>query len=213
TALPELNTTATLTLYNLTFTNPRVLKDGAVCSDCTEVSYTNNNFIFNVTSFSIYTAGETPTATAGTSTSGSGVQGGETPPPESEEGPNSFLVDYDYLEIREIELELGDTIKFIWDEITLEIIIENTEERKVDINEDGYSDVLITFSETEGIITAKLEKIEPRLSPELREGIQLNKNLKTFGLIGLVILIGIIALGTFFAIKSIGHGHYHKKKK
>jgi hypothetical protein len=35
THLPELNRPATITLYNLTITNPRILKDGAVCATCT----------------------------------------------------------------------------------------------------------------------------------------------------------------------------------
>ncbi|MBC8487979.1 MAG: LamG domain-containing protein [Bacteroidetes bacterium] len=63
TALSELNKSATLTLYNLTYTNPRILKDGAVCfsSVCTEVSYSGGNFTFTVTSFSAYSAGETLT--------------------------------------------------------------------------------------------------------------------------------------------------------
>ncbi len=73
TALSELNKSATLILYNLTYTNPRVLKDGVVCpsSICTEVSYVGNNFTFTVTSFSTYSAEETPTTTTTeTSTSG-----------------------------------------------------------------------------------------------------------------------------------------------
>jgi parallel beta-helix repeat protein len=60
TALPELNTSATLTFYNLTFNDPRILKDGAVCSDCSELSYENGTLVFNVTSFSVYTTEETP---------------------------------------------------------------------------------------------------------------------------------------------------------
>lgn len=61
TALPSLNKTARLSLYNLTFSNPQVLKDGAVCTDCIEVSYNSSTFIFDVTGFSIYTSRETPT--------------------------------------------------------------------------------------------------------------------------------------------------------
>lgn len=64
TALPNFNKQATLSLYNLTFTNPRVLKDNEVCSssECTEVSYDSGTgiFIFNVTGFTIYSAEETP---------------------------------------------------------------------------------------------------------------------------------------------------------
>ena len=63
TALPNFNKSATLSLYGLTFTNPRVLRNGEVCpaSICTEINYFSGNgtFIFNVTQFSNYSAGET----------------------------------------------------------------------------------------------------------------------------------------------------------
>ena len=62
TALPNFNTTATLVLYNLDFSNPRVLRDGKICGSdiCKKNSYTNNNLSFNVTGFSVYSAEETP---------------------------------------------------------------------------------------------------------------------------------------------------------
>ncbi|MCK4428933.1 MAG: hypothetical protein KAU95_01050, partial [Candidatus Aenigmarchaeota archaeon] len=60
TVLPVLNKAARLRLYNLTFTNPRILKDGIVCSDCAEVSYSGGIFVFDVTSFSTYSTEETP---------------------------------------------------------------------------------------------------------------------------------------------------------
>ena len=75
TALSELNKSATLTLYNLAYTNPQILRDGAVCpsSICTEVSYTSDgNFTFTVTSFSTYSARETPTTTTPETTSQGG---------------------------------------------------------------------------------------------------------------------------------------------
>ena len=62
TAIPNFNKSVTLYLYNLTFSNPRVLRDGVVCSDsvCTEVSYSSGTFVFTVTGFSVYSAEETP---------------------------------------------------------------------------------------------------------------------------------------------------------
>lgn len=76
TALPNFNKSATLSLYNLTFTNPRVLRNGEVCSDsiCTEVSYSGGTFIFNVTQFTNYSAGETPSEE--TPSGGGGGSGG-----------------------------------------------------------------------------------------------------------------------------------------
>jgi hypothetical protein len=79
-----LNTSATLTLYNLSFTTPRLLKDGTVCdsSICTQIQYTGGNLVFNVTHFTSYSAEETPIVNAATpapynpSTGGGGGGGG-----------------------------------------------------------------------------------------------------------------------------------------
>ena len=83
-AIGNFNKSATLTLYNLTFTTPRILRDGSVCSSaiCTEGSYSSGTFFFNVTSFSTYTTEETPVAetpsTPSTSSGGGGGGGGIT---------------------------------------------------------------------------------------------------------------------------------------
>ena len=62
TALPNFNVPATLYLYNLTFSNPRILRDGSVCSSsiCTQESYSGGTLKFNVTGFTVYSAEETP---------------------------------------------------------------------------------------------------------------------------------------------------------
>ncbi|MBI3623063.1 hypothetical protein HY212_03210 [Candidatus Pacearchaeota archaeon] len=82
TELPNFNKPATLTLYNLNFTNPRILKDGEVCSSsiCTQQSYSGGALIFNVTGFSVYSAEEAP-ASSGTGkiTSGGGSSSPATP--------------------------------------------------------------------------------------------------------------------------------------
>ena len=75
----EFNKSATLRLYNLTFTNPRVLKDGSVCSSsvCPENSYSNGTFSFNITSFTVYSSEETPvSAPSGGSVASGGAGGG-----------------------------------------------------------------------------------------------------------------------------------------
>lgn len=60
--LPSLNKSATLSLYDLTFSNPRILKDGSICpSDiCTKESYSEGILKFNVTHFTSYSTEETP---------------------------------------------------------------------------------------------------------------------------------------------------------
>jgi len=79
-SLSELNKPATLNLYNLTFTDPRILRDGVICSSniCNENSYSNGNLVFTVTGFSVYTTEETPTVSGGSGSSGgsSGGSGG-----------------------------------------------------------------------------------------------------------------------------------------
>ena len=56
-----LNKSANLTLYNLPFTTPRILRDGIACgSECTILDYTSGKLLFNVTHFSNYSANETP---------------------------------------------------------------------------------------------------------------------------------------------------------
>ena len=72
TLLPSLNKSAVLTLYNLNYSNPRVLRDGSACqTTCSEISYSVGNFSFSVNSFSVYSADETPTSSTGTTGSGS----------------------------------------------------------------------------------------------------------------------------------------------
>jgi hypothetical protein len=56
----EFDKPAILSLYGLTFINPRVLRDGVICTDCIELSYIDGNFEFSVTGFSNYSADETP---------------------------------------------------------------------------------------------------------------------------------------------------------
>jgi hypothetical protein len=52
--LPELNQSATLTFYQLTFTNPRILKDGVLCASCGTPTYQNGTLSFTITGFSTY---------------------------------------------------------------------------------------------------------------------------------------------------------------
>ncbi|MBS3159044.1 LamG domain-containing protein [Candidatus Woesearchaeota archaeon] len=80
TALSQLNVTAVLTLYNLSFTNPRIMRDNAVCSTgiCSKLSYSGGNLTFNVSHFSSYSAEETPTVSTPAAASGGGGGGGSS---------------------------------------------------------------------------------------------------------------------------------------
>ncbi len=81
--VPNLNKSATLYLYGLTFSNPIILRDGVLCPPgiCTKISYSliTGILVFNVTQFTSYSAEETPAdaPTPGPS-GGGGVSGGST---------------------------------------------------------------------------------------------------------------------------------------
>ncbi len=81
TILSNFNKSATLYLYGLNLSNPRILKDGEPCSSatCQKIEYfsANGTLIFNVTSFTDYSAEETPAdSTPGGEETPSGGGGG-----------------------------------------------------------------------------------------------------------------------------------------
>ena len=103
------NTSTELTLYNLTFTNPRIVKDGIVCpaTICTKISYSGGTLKFNVTSFSSYSGEETPSSGGGSgSGSGSGGSGGGIGSTVTE--PPSFTTNIDNLQL---SLKQGESKK------------------------------------------------------------------------------------------------------
>lgn len=73
TQLPNLNARARIFFYNLTFYNPRILRNNVVCPPtiCTIISYTNGTLEFEVTGFTSYSTEET------------------TAPPNNEQGSNT----------------------------------------------------------------------------------------------------------------------------
>ncbi len=78
--LPNFNKQATLWLYNLTYSNPQVLKDGSNCTTCRIESFSSGVLKFNVSGFSVYSASETPTPQTPSpeTPSGGGGGGGST---------------------------------------------------------------------------------------------------------------------------------------
>ena len=79
TLIPNFNGPATLWLYGLSFSNPRVLIDGEPCPSilCKNESYSGGILKFNITQFfSIYSAEETPTGGGGVTTVVVGGGGG-----------------------------------------------------------------------------------------------------------------------------------------
>ncbi|MEK6917963.1 MAG: hypothetical protein AABW51_03370 [Nanoarchaeota archaeon] len=132
TALPNLNKSATLTLYNLIFTNPRILKDGAVCpaSICSTQSYSNGILTFTVTQFSTYTTEETPASSqTGSVVSSSGGGGGS-----AQKASDNFTLDQEKITIK---LKQGE-VK------TEEIIITNPGSQTIKVEiENLFTDFVV----------------------------------------------------------------------
>lgn len=133
-AIPNFNKSAILTLYNLTFINPRILKDGAVCSSskCAKISYSSGTLTFNVTSFSTYSAEETSSS----SDSGSSGSSSSTSSGDSSEGSGAggivenppFAV---YPSNIAINLKKGESIKD-----TIMIINSNRSDISIELSSD-----------------------------------------------------------------------------
>ena len=132
TSLSNFNKSATLTLYNLTFTTPRILRDGSVCSSsiCTQQSYSGGGgtLVFNVTGFSVYTSEETPVAeTPGTTSPGGGSSGGSSSSAAS--GIISKIFPKRGISVSQDEIK----VKLKQGQITTEqLTITNNENRKID---------------------------------------------------------------------------------
>ncbi|HLD97807.1 MAG TPA: hypothetical protein VI815_00615 [Candidatus Nanoarchaeia archaeon] len=76
--LSEFNSSATIFIYSLTFSNPRVSMDGEVCPStiCAIESYSGGILRFNVSHFTTYSVEETPGATQTVTTTGGSSGGG-----------------------------------------------------------------------------------------------------------------------------------------
>ncbi len=156
TALSALNKSATLHLYGLAFTNPRVLADGAICPDsiCTEVSYSGGTFAFNVTHFTAYSSEETPGGGDG-SGSGSSSSGGSG---SSSSGGGGVIPQ-------------EKTSDFTIDKSTIKITLKQgqTKEEFITVKNTGGTDLDLAASLQalkEFIISPSLDEIKTRLSPD-----------------------------------------------
>jgi len=60
--IPEFNKSARITIRNLTFTNPQILRDGEPCGNiCQKISYSGGTLVFDVNHFTTYSINETHT--------------------------------------------------------------------------------------------------------------------------------------------------------
>jgi hypothetical protein len=150
TTLPNFNKSATISLYNLNFSNPRILKDGAVCSseECIIQDYSNGNLVFNVTGFTVYSAEENSTEETPRIISGNNGIGGSSKIIDLNEP--QFSVDIESIKVK---LSNGETTE-------RKITITNLKDSKIKIKiaEENLAN-FIKISETE----FELEKDESKI--------------------------------------------------
>ena len=138
TALPNFNKPATLALYNLNFTNPRILKDGIVCHEsiCTIQSYSGGALSFMVTGFSAYSAEESPSS----ATTGAAIE-------ETEEAGGLKPEDFFSTDKDEIKIKLKQGESKIE-----QIIIKNTRSAKLSF--------AISSTDSQGVINIEKQAFE-----------------------------------------------------
>jgi len=157
TALPNFDKSATISLYNLVFTNPRILKDGSVCPSniCTLQSY-SGTLVFNITEFGTYTSEETPSEEGGSTSSSSSSSSGRGST-ETTKTKEIFKVDKELFKVnikQEEKFETSFTIKNIDTQghnFTIEAPLENylnLSEKEFYLEQNQTKEILLTFYST-----------------------------------------------------------------
>ncbi len=72
---PQFKKKANIILYNLSWSNPQIMKDSEVCSDCSIILYDGQNLTFSVSGFSLYETRETPSSQSPSGGGGGGSSG------------------------------------------------------------------------------------------------------------------------------------------
>jgi hypothetical protein len=162
TELPNFNKRATLWLYNLNFSNPRILKDGVVCPTnlCIKEGYTfpsgsggNGMLKFNVTDFSVYSLEETPYSTNNTNppSGGGGGGGGSTRTP-NKGTINQTIEDEELKNLTIIAREIRVSLKQ-GESANKSIYILNNYNKELSVKIDPSSlEEFVNISETEFIL-------------------------------------------------------------
>ncbi|MBI1972983.1 PKD domain-containing protein [Candidatus Woesearchaeota archaeon] len=177
---------ATITLFQLSFTLPRILRDGASCDACQILSYTNGDLTFTVPGFSTYTTEETPSSGGGSSSSGGGGGGGGG-------GASRIAVDLDaytqqtvsplitgvltlIYKNQEYQIRLSrstsSSILLAFRSLGLTLSLELDQRTSVDLDADGVTDIsiiLISLQRNTATLTfARLPDSTPKPIKELR---------------------------------------------
>jgi len=188
TLLPELNKSARLTFYGISYTDPGPLRDGTECSSdiCTEVSYnsSSNEYIYNVTKFTVYSTEETyeetdngdtttttsdsPTTTISPSTENETTNETSSNDTINESDDKKIVVNESELQDgKEIQVSLGEKfyVEINSTEYEIEIINISILRKKVGLNVSGAyeslpSNFLIKFDlDNNGFYDLEIESI------------------------------------------------------
>lgn len=110
--IPGLNKSASLSLYGIGFINPRILKNGVICSFpvCSIESYSGGTLRFNVSSFTTYSSEEAPEVPG----SGSETGGIDYPDIEVIPVPEVFNISTDRIIVKLRQGEKKEEILEIW---------------------------------------------------------------------------------------------------
>ncbi|MAG08714.1 hypothetical protein CMO89_04520 [Candidatus Woesearchaeota archaeon] len=140
--LTRFNASAIVRLYNLTFSDPRVLRNGSVCSSdiCTELTYSKGNLTFNVTTFTLYSTEETPVPAQTSGDTGGGAGGEAAAGPVRKPAVSNFTIEPELIKTSIVQ---GKTKT-----ITFKVSNTGDTTQRIRIEPDEFA-VSLLFSETE----------------------------------------------------------------
>lgn len=225
-----LNRSANVTLYNIGdrgFTNPVILKNGVACEDCYNfTSLDADTVIFNVSSWSEYSIGEVSLGASSSSPSTSPYSGGFSMlRPSDEEFINGYKkkvyknwrVSFNFnqenyiLNVKDI---YNNEIKFSISPNVEDTFLSIGQEMKLDINNDGDLDFVVSLDSIDSsaqaysaviemrYIESDLGTVSPSQSPQ--DDGQNNRNSNWSGVaIGVFVIFAAACLAAFALYRSI----------
>ena len=166
--LANFNKPAMLWFYNLSFTNPRILKDGAACAatECAKINYTASTgiLILNVTGFAAYSSEETPAVPAPvqapSSETPSSAAGSSIAPKRSSGGAVP--------KVDEVEIDVSRIITDVkQNRVKKEAIkVSNPTDKEVEIRIDSTPDLGFIHADKEVIVSpGETKDIEITIAP------------------------------------------------
>ncbi|MEK6926019.1 MAG: hypothetical protein AABW50_01955 [Nanoarchaeota archaeon] len=189
TTLPNFNKSATLSLYNLTFANPRILKNEEICSEsvCKIISYSDGILEFNVSHFTVYSTEETTSTTneSSTATSSTSESGGSSKIENFTIDAESIKVKLNQGESIEREMKIKNVGK---KRIKINLRAENIEESvifkennfEIDPNEERTAKINFTAYEsiTPSIYSGKIIADSGKIKKEILVAVEIEKTIE-----------------------------------